>query len=330
MLPLSSWDHLGEYYHSFFDLASYLKDASKLTDQEISQLFTHRFPISFCIKVQECLVQKHPVDHHPDDPYTLKEIYNAAQWILSGGLPMLLSTSTMVPVCKSEPSDTQTLIQVMMAALIPTITQSMAQSITPLIQQLSSSNQTTSANAVCTLLCLFCGLIDHHIGNCPKAEDYINTGKCKQVNGKLQLPDGMELGCDLPGYNFQQKINNWFTMNPNMKTVPISEQNHTAHPCTAVGLWKVSKPSTSQYHWAEQAQIEEVPMEDENTNTLESNIKVQEDKAILAAAQAVIEKQTMGSASKNIKFDSPPACPFTGNPVNHTTLTSTSALNNPS
>jgi hypothetical protein len=255
----------------------------------------------------------------------LKEIYDTAQWILSGGLPMLPSTTSTVPVSKSEPIDTQSIIQAMMMALVPAITQSMAQSITPLIQQLSSLNQSTNANTTRAFLCLFCGLIDHRLGNCPKVKDYINVGKCKHINGKIQLPDGMELGRDLPGFNFQQKINNWFTSNPNTKVVPISEQNCTAHPCATMGLWKISEPSMSQYHWAEQARIEEVPTEDEDTNALESSVKAQEDDAILVAAQAIIEKRTMHSALKNIRFDSPPAHPFTGNPANHSTSTSPSA-----
>jgi hypothetical protein len=241
-LPLSTRDHLGEYYRDFFDLASYLKDASKLTDREISQLFTRGFPISFRTKVRERLVQKHP-DHHPDDPYTLKQIYDSAQWILSGGLPMLPSSSNSVSISKIEPMDAQTLVQAMMAALVPAITQSMVQSITPLIQQLSPSNTATNASTTRALLCLFCGLVNCRIGSCAKAEDYINTGKCKRVNGRIQLPDGTELGRDLPGFNFQQKIDNWFASNPNAKTIPISEQNRTAHPRATVGLWQVAEPS---------------------------------------------------------------------------------------
>lgn len=290
MLPLNTQDHLREYYRDFFDLVSYLKDANRLMDQEISQLFIRGFPISFHTKVHKRLVQKHP-DHHPDDPSTLKEIYDSAQWILSGGLPILPSSSVASPsISKTEPPDTQTLIQAMMAALIPAITQSMAQSISPLIQQLNSSTPATSTNAAHTLLCLFCGLIDHRVGNCPKIEDYINTGKCKCMNGRIQLPDGMELGQDLPGFNFQQKIDNWFTSNPNTKTILISEQNCMAHPHATVGLWQVSKPSASHYQWAELSHIEEVISGDRETNALEASIETQEDDAILAVVQAVVEK----------------------------------------
>jgi hypothetical protein len=63
-------------------------------------------------------------------------------------------------------------------------------------------------------------------------------------------------------------------------------------------------------------------------NVLESSIETQEGDAILAAAQAVIEKRTTRSASKNVRFDPDPARPFIGNPAKRAATTPTSASSN--
>jgi hypothetical protein len=99
----------------------------------------------------------------------------------------------------------------------------------------------------------------------------------------------MDIGRDLPSYNFQQKTDNCFASNPNAKTIPISEQNCTAHPLVLVRLWQVNEPSVSQYQWMEAGRIEEIDMGE--VNALESSIETQEDDVILAAAQAIMEKR---------------------------------------
>ena len=120
------------------------------------------------------------------------------------------------------------------------------------------------------------------------------------MNSRVQLPDGTDIGWSLPGSTFLQKIDNWFSTDPNAKPVPIHEQDRPAHPRATVGLWQVSQPSASQYQWATLSRIEEVLDDNEVKSRLEINVEEQEDDAVLAAAQAVIDKRATCSLTKNV------------------------------
>jgi hypothetical protein len=90
-----------------------------------------------------------------------------------------------------------------------------------------------------------------------------------------------------------------------------------------LSIWQVSEPSALQFQWASESCVEEVA--DEETKELEHSVEEQEDDAVLAAAQAVIEKRMMQSATKNVPFDETANRPFTGNPANRPTPSSSTS-----
>ena len=79
-----------------------MKNCISATEQ--SQAFAHGFPQKLWTKVAHQLQLKFP-DHFADDPYTLEQIHNAAQFILHGTTSLSLALGdtrtpapTMAPV----------------------------------------------------------------------------------------------------------------------------------------------------------------------------------------------------------------------------------------
>src|SRR6266850_675462 len=64
-------------------MMKYLVDRNRMSVAEQSQAFFRGFRRDLLNKVLQRLQLKFP-DHHPDDPYTLDEIYMAAQYALQG------------------------------------------------------------------------------------------------------------------------------------------------------------------------------------------------------------------------------------------------------
>lgn len=320
--PVTNVDQLAAYYRAFLPISSFLKTNQLITDREISQTFLRGFSADLRAKIWDRLLSNDK-SLYQGDAVPLQDAYDAADHLLHGRegyTGRSLTTSAPLPkeeVVKPEPVDMKSLTTSISQAVAAAVRESFLQ-----IQQMQQNNLQSMAPPMTapqnprpySTNCMFCGLSGHHVNSCPRADDYINAGKCKRVNGRLQLPNGTELGRYLLGQNFQQKIDNWFNANPNAPTIPVQEQNRGAHPRATVGMWQVLEPSVSQYQWATDSRIEEVP--DEDAAGLERSVEDQEDDAILAAAQAVTEKRMTRSATKNVRFEETANRPFTGNPAN--------------
>ena len=75
--------------------------------------------------------------------------------------------------------------------------------------------------------CNFCGKA-HYIHDCEPVNEYACAGKCKCNNeGKVVLPTGAFIPCNIPGTLLQQRFNEWHRCNPNQLAVPLSMMMHT-------------------------------------------------------------------------------------------------------
>jgi hypothetical protein len=72
-----------------------------------------------------------------------------------------------------------------------------------------------------TLICIFCGLPGHFIGECLTCQAYINEGKCKRnAEGKVVLLNGQYTPRNIPGCFIKEHIDEWLRRNPKVPIIP--------------------------------------------------------------------------------------------------------------
>ena len=114
---------LGKYHREFIAMTTFLIAKNCISAAEQSRAFTRGFPQKLWAKIAHRLQLKFP-DHFPDDPYTLKQIHKAAQFVLHSTASLSLAlddTRTPAPmmalIAKAEPTELTTLINMMKQAI---------------------------------------------------------------------------------------------------------------------------------------------------------------------------------------------------------------------
>ncbi len=150
------------------------------------------------------------IDHLPDDPHPISDVYAAARFVLHG-------TRSASPICLSTaPSRVpSSLDNVVKAEQLGTIFTEFTKSIIAVInssQPRAASSLTGAAPR--KLECAFCGK-EHFIRNCDLVEEYSRDGKIKRnVEGKVILPTGAYVPRDIPGKFLQERIDEWHRRHP--------------------------------------------------------------------------------------------------------------------
>ncbi|KAG2065981.1 hypothetical protein BDR04DRAFT_1031352 [Suillus decipiens] len=80
-VPMTLQEELGQYYCKFFKISKHLIMKKKLADLECDHLFLDGFHATAKTAIMQQLEIK-LTDHHPDDPYDITEVYNAAVFLL--------------------------------------------------------------------------------------------------------------------------------------------------------------------------------------------------------------------------------------------------------
>ena len=165
------------------------------------------------------------LDRHPNIPHTVKDVYEAACFILQSATtapqnyfaptppdvnPPFVPDGT-VSIAKREPAvkkeDLGTLFSEFTKTIVEAI-QSNNRACYP-----SSSNPSTSESS--SRACNFCGG-PHFIRECLKVEELIREGKCKRnTDGKVVLPSGVFVPREIPGTLLSEHIEEWHCRNPN-------------------------------------------------------------------------------------------------------------------
>ena len=226
--PITTSEQFGAYYRAFNTISRFLIDKSKLTNREVSALFIRGFDFSFRTQVRAQLRAENPT-HHTDDPYTLKQISDAALFVLScNSEDIAADTGPMipnftVPTIKREVVDASNLGNVYQAS-----TFNMNALVSELIKQLNLqpgsvpnlgiTPQNGNTNIRTTIQartrnneCAFCSDTSHYLNSCPKVTEYIQKGLCSRNNENfIVLPNGLRITPrTLPGRNIMERIDNW-------------------------------------------------------------------------------------------------------------------------
>jgi len=80
-IPMRSEEELGQYYRKFNKISKHLINTRKLADLEQGRFFFEGIHSATSASIKRCLEIK-LADHHPDDPYSMSEVYDAIIFLL--------------------------------------------------------------------------------------------------------------------------------------------------------------------------------------------------------------------------------------------------------
>jgi hypothetical protein len=214
---------LGEYHRHFLLITRYLASKNRLATQEQSRTYFQGLPSQLEVSVRQRLQIKF-VDQHPDDPYPLSDIYEAASYVLACSTP---APSALVPpppasnptiaTFASAPSIDPAAAQ--LDALIDAVA-SLGQLFSAALPQLTGappSDVATSSvpSAPSSYVCSFCSEPGHFARECEAVTEYATAGKCKRsAEGKIVLPSGAMVPRWITGACLRDRMEEWHRRNP--------------------------------------------------------------------------------------------------------------------
>jgi hypothetical protein len=233
---------LGEYYRRFISISRYLISMNRLSTQEESRTFVRGLQPKLEEKVRKRLQQKF-VDHYPDDPHELEEIFEAVSYVLMGSASLGPTTQHASGVHHSpsnntisSPDPTTVKIEALTAAvaslgeMVKTAFQAQAQ---PAAAKPRSSGTAaaTGMTAPTASACNFCGVPGHYIRECEIVAEYTRLGKCKRSHdGKVVLPSGAMVPRSITGAWLRDRVDEYHRQNPGQMAASMFFEVATAPP----------------------------------------------------------------------------------------------------
>ncbi|KAG1869358.1 hypothetical protein DFJ58DRAFT_837665 [Suillus subalutaceus] len=174
--PMTSIEAEGEYYREFTKVAQPLVAKDRVGKAEMNRLFLEGFPKDVQQQIHTRMMIKFP-DHHPDDPYPIKDVRLAARFLLPG-----IASVAALPAGTqtSSPSPRTGNVQA------PAYQKPTAGAV------VKQEYQATRSGSYAAQGCMFCGSGEHFLSRCREKTAYIDAGKCKvsEESNKLVLPNG--------------------------------------------------------------------------------------------------------------------------------------------
>src|SRR6202045_5185733 len=93
-----------------------------------------------------------------------------------------------------------------------------------------------TTNAPANRTCNFCSEPGHFVGACPKALEYIKSGKCmRNSEGRICLPSGRYLPGTIVGNNLSERFDKYYATYQSQNTQPATTAVFEAHPAGLSG-----------------------------------------------------------------------------------------------
>ena len=215
---------LSDYHLKFLSITSWLIEKQQLGTLEQQRGYLRAFQPRLLASINNRLQMKDP-DHHPNKPHTVKDVYEAARFILQSATtaPQNYFAPTppnvnppfvpdgAVSIAKREP----TVKQEDLGSLFSEFTKTIMDAISQNTKTRYNRNDASSDPSTRSTNCNFCGG-PHFIRECDKVEEMIRAGKCKRNSeGKVVLPSGAYVPRDIPGTLLSERIEEWHRRNPN-------------------------------------------------------------------------------------------------------------------
>jgi hypothetical protein len=318
-------NNLGMYYWSFFNITHFLRTKNRISEAEQSRAFIHGFEPTLWTRIARHLELKHP-DHYPDDPYPLDDMHEAARPVLAGTstLPNQATPTqnTSQSTLTSAPSPSAHVKQEDLALIFDKFAAT-------IIGALAGTKGNGPPHAgtglhheqIEALICIFCGLTGHFIGDCLTCQAYINEGKCKRnAEGKVVLPNGQYTPQSIPRCFIKEHIDKWLRRNPEVPIVPAL-------------MYGIALPQTLTPTPKGIYQISDIANNDkECIAALEQELfALRSGKPFLQTDNCHNAAPTSQPSTTNAPVPGPPIVPIPSGPVTSTPLAPTSSMaTNPS
>ena len=223
-LGIANTIDLADYHLKFLTITSWLIEKQQLGTLEQQRGYLRAFQPRLLAAINNRLQMKNP-DHHPNKPHTVKDVYDAARFILQSSTtaPQNYFSPTppnvnppfvpdgAVSIAKREPSVKQEDFGSLFTEFTKTIMDAINQNSRSKYNRNDSPSDPNARNTNCN----FCGG-PHYIRECEKVEEMIRAGKCKRnTEGKVVLPSGAYIPRDIPGTLMSERIEEWHRRNPN-------------------------------------------------------------------------------------------------------------------
>jgi hypothetical protein len=221
---ISNTIDLADYHLKFLSITSWLIEKQQLGTLEQQRGYLRAFQPRLLGAINNRLQMKFP-DHHPNIPHTVKDVYEAARFILQSATtapqnffaptppnvnPPFVPDGT-VSIAKREPSIKQEDLGTLFTEFTKTIVDAINQNSRPRYNPGGSAPDSAPRNTSCN----FCGGA-HFIRECEKVEEMTRAGKCKRnVEGKVVLPSGAFVPREITGTLLSERIEEWHRRNPN-------------------------------------------------------------------------------------------------------------------
>ena len=212
---MNSINDLSDFHLSFLAITTWLIEKQQLGVLEQQRSYLRAFQQPLLTAILNRLQMKFQ-DHHPNVPYKITDVYEAARFILqSSNLP---SQNYSAPVVSPQPTR---------APDIPIKTETFGSFMTELtktiVDALNQGNRSRvvapGTSATRNTDCNFCNG-PHFIRDCKVVDEYILAGKCKRnIEGKVTLSTGAYCPRDIPGTLLRERVDEWHRRNPNQLTV---------------------------------------------------------------------------------------------------------------
>jgi hypothetical protein len=233
---LGVWNasELGDFHLQFRTISKYLIDKSRMLQAEQMRAFLRTLQPKFENQVRQRL-QITKLKHNPQDPYALKDLYEAAGYCLLGSAPagsmdMIRSDTLLAPLPLVDiKTELQSEVQSAIKTAMTEVTE-MFKNVFAAQAQLSGSGQTSSSQMHTpnvarlppdqsnTGKCNFCGEPGHFMRDCEVVNEYVWLGKCKRNHeNQVVLPSGVTVPRSVAGIWLCDRINEYHLLNPNQQ-----------------------------------------------------------------------------------------------------------------
>jgi hypothetical protein len=240
---------LGTYYCAFYTITSFLCDKNHISEAEQCHAFVRGFQADLWNRISRCLELKFP-DQYPDEPYPLKEINEAAKFVLHSTSPTQLNLRDSSQSAHSTVSQSGIKSEDLMSFLDKFAT-TLIKALAPVTSHSSSSlshdhtHTHDPSNSSDKYKCKFCGEKGHYVIDCPTCARYISKGKIKRnTDDKVVLPSGAYIPCSITGINLRDRVDEYHCHYPGQIATDLITGNTNTTGQMMYGISAATAPVT--------------------------------------------------------------------------------------
>ncbi|KAF9033596.1 hypothetical protein BJ165DRAFT_1377558, partial [Panaeolus papilionaceus] len=204
-----------EYHRKFTVITHFLIEKGRLSNMEANRLYIRGFQERFWVLVSNRLQLK-DTDHHPADPWDIKDVYSAVKFMLRGTSSVSRRNEPAPIAMPSVTTERAPISPAPIAMPFETedFTQLIAQITKNIVESLQFTNQHEDQKRSKPINCHFCGK-GHFIRDCPLVSEYIEMGKCQRnEEGKIILPSGAEIPRGIAGTLIKDRLDEYHRQHP--------------------------------------------------------------------------------------------------------------------